>query len=245
MFFVWRSNGGSPLQRVGLAIFVLQFVAAGLGYNCNNSLLGASLMITLLLVLLASRLWNELRYFRAFWQRVRHTLDVPVPPHHVPFMNAAATVTGIIAAYYVVSKKDYSGLYTLVKVVLFGILFYLEVQMHQNENIGFNNNNTRQRRQPPSGSTNKFLTDIVQIMSKLPIDEYTPNEEFDKCTISQLKTKLRIRKGELTTKRRSLPPEYLFFVDFEYLFSSNCELKLCILFNESTFSHTKSAQLIT
>ena len=49
---------------------------------------------------------------------------------------------------------------------------------------------------------------------------------------------------------RSLPPAYLIFVDFEYLFSSNCELKLCIfklciLFNESTFSHTNSAQLIT
>ena len=221
MIFVWSSEGG-PLQYIGLALFVLQIFMGSSSWHFSFqqedqqqqnpdssptqpnvsegddegvlpeetvlSRISPHVLILLMsIAILLIVLWDHFQRMRTIWHQLRPRLFQDSNFYSLPILVGAGSIAGA-AAYYLLANHP-SILFTLFQLFPIGYFLYFQVLLPQLQPQQQNENNNN-----PQTNTSQ-LNGIVEIVSKLPVEEYISNSKLDTLTIKQLQAMLRIRKG--------------------------------------------------
>ena len=206
MIFVWSSNGGPLLQGVSLFLLVLQFaphLLANKGFWLTRTIVAAVVGGAMLAYGLyrhcrpgattsIQRIQNALRQeFRALGDFLTGgggggaTTTVIIS---AAIAIAAAVMTSL--ALYADEGQFVSLALTAVQMIGMVLFFHramtqiLQQQQQQQQNDNQNDNNPQDR-----------IHEIVNLVLKLPIEEFVPQEQMASCKVSQLQEMLSIRSS--------------------------------------------------
>ena len=202
-FFVW-SNDGGPLQYIGLALFLLQFISMSF-----PSLMQHAWVIGFAIVL-APTLYVLYRMYRD-GLALGQVRDLAAQRAREVVNNASNTIAGTING----ENGDNNGIRPQVVLLLVGLIVVfvsviasaLEsgnasavVGLFQFAAIGMTMYTMRRgvERQADTGGDRRggsanILSDIIDLVASMPVEEYVCEDSYDKCSVSQLKKMLEIR----------------------------------------------------
>ena len=180
-FFVW-SNDGGPLQYIGLALFLIQFISVSFPSLLRHVwaiVFGIVLAPTLYVLHWMHRDGLTLGQVRDLAvQRAREAVGNGIRPHvTLLFLSVIASA---------LESGNVSALVGLFQFAAIGMTIYtMRRGMERQAGTGGD------RR----GRSANTLSGIIDLVASMPVEEYVAEDSYDKCSISQLKKMLEIRKN--------------------------------------------------
>lgn len=204
-FFVW-SNDGGPLQYIGLALFLLQFISVSFPSLLRHVWaigFGIVLAPTLYVLHRMHRDGLTLGQVRDLAvQRAREVVNNVSniitgtinggggnnngirPQVVLPLVGLIVVFVSVIAS--ALESGNASALVGLFQFAAIGMTMYsMRRGMERQADTGGD-------RQGRSANT---LSGIIDLVASMPVEEYVSEDSYDKCSISQLKKMLEIRKN--------------------------------------------------
>lgn len=216
MIFIWTSQGG-PLQYISLFLFLLQIApwTTWYTYLMENTKNHATTSVRVLALVTGAAMvaygvhrgGSFSRITRAFQQEIqalwRRTSRLNL------WLVVAVVLAITILLGLTISSSHFSAqvalqiVQSLVVLLQFaGVFFFVwqqQQQLQQNQQGDLNNNRH---------NNNSRIHEIVDLVLKLPIEEFVPLEEMEHCRVSTLQEMLK-RRMPKEDNSQSHPPNFV------------------------------------
>jgi hypothetical protein len=184
MFFIWTSNGG-PLQYVGLAFMMIQFLPHMMSSISTPMIIGFLLPLGLGMVTYG---WQrgQARGLMTQWtsqarDAIRQLSGVTVSDRAIlRFFGGVAVAVLTLWAF-----GDMCWVSFGFQIVTIGCMHYFYV--------------ARDPARSEAERQQAKLSELVKVVQTMPIEEFVPEETMSTCSLSQLKQMLRVRGKEVET----------------------------------------------
>lgn len=192
MIFVWSSNGG-PLQYVSLVFFLLQFLPRFLPDNnatTTTNIHYAFLAVTLGAAMIAYGIhrggsFQRIRQaFRQEWNTLRQTFTAGGVAWKRSLYIFLAMTTVLVTMALVTSPST-QGAMLLIHVITLYLLVRTLMRSLAGDDVG--------SAAPGRGHEQQRIHEIVDLVLRLPMEEFVPQEELASCSVNQLQKMLRVR----------------------------------------------------
>jgi len=195
MIFIWTSNGG-PLQYVGLAIFLVQFMPYILDEFSERFNLSIELILAIVASLVIAAIFFAWRV-GTFGRLADSTMRAIAEATDVVRRYTGVSGTGGMIFLMGLAVLTFSALFIFCDAFMLSSLFHIIgvcLILRANLRGGGERGNDRSSDGRGTEGREAKLTEIVRVIQKMPLEEFIPEEDIAReCTVSQLKKMLKVR----------------------------------------------------